>query len=710
MSFVHPILLAAGLAALAIPILIHLLMRRRRKPVRWAAMRFLVEAYKRQRRRRRIEQILLLTLRCLVVALLAVAIARLALGDRAERAAGTLVLIIDNSLTSALTDEDGRPALERLTRAALEELDRLSPERGDRVAVITGGGPATAPVSPATLARDGARRVIESIGSTDSALDLPGALGLAASAISPEARGVRIVVLSDWRRGTDPDDPPDAAPPGWTIDPALVRLIASRAATDEAPNLRLSAFTPGRDALFPMDTPAAAQAIVTVDREGADLPRVGATLRVEGIGAGAGVDQPVVLPEGRRSVRLPFTLPLPPADDLDLALRVSLRAEGSADRLANDSVSLRAVRLRETVRVGLIDARRGARGVGGFEAADWARVALTPEPLTPVRVVELDAAGLQSDDLAGLDAALLTRPDLLADAGWAALRAFIARGGTLVVFPPSDAPVHRWGDPFRETLGIEGELSREAIAIEPPARLSAAPGAAVLTMLSGELEALARGVTVSRMLSISGPRTGAALVTESGAPFLITPSPRLWVFTAPLDPAWTDLPAKPLVVPLLQEIVRRAAAPSRPATVTAGARFEAPAQSVELIDADSNARRSRSPDSGEFAPIDRAGVWTARSARGERLGLIVISPDHAAGRTEPTPPERVVERLRAAAPGLEPEWRESDDDSGEGVRAREARPDDAFAWIPFVIAALVALGESFIARRIARGGAEAAAP
>jgi hypothetical protein len=708
MPFAHPILLAAGLAALAIPILIHLLMRRRRKPVRWAAMRFLVEAYRRQRRRRRIEQVLLLTLRCLVVALLAVAIARLALGDRAERGATTLVLVIDNSLTSALTDADTNIALARLTDAALNELDRISPERGDRVAVIAGGGPATALVSPATLARDAARRIIETIEPTDSTFDLGGALRLASLSIPPETRGIRVVVLSDWRRGTDPDDGHDAEPPAWAIGADRVRLIASRPAADEVPNLRLAPFTPARDALFPMDTPAATQAIVTVEREGTDLPRVGATLRVEGIGAGVSAEQPVVLPEGRRSVRVPFTLPLPAADNLDLALRVSLHADGSADRLANDSVSLRAVRLPETVRVGLIDARRGTRPVAGFEASDWARVALTPEPLTPVRVVELDAAGLQADDLAGLDAALLTRPDLLAEAGWAALRVLVQRGGTLVVFPPADATVHRWGDPFRETLSAEGEFSREAVAFDPPVRLAPAPASAVLTMLSGELEGLARGVTVSRMLAISGARAGAALVTESGAPFLVTPAPRVWVFAAALDPSWTDLPAKPLFVPLLQEIVRRAAAPTRPATVTAGARFEAPAPSVELIEPDSGARVVPSPETGAFAPIRRAGVWTARSARGERLGLIVVSPDHAAGRTEPSPPERVVERLRAAAPGVEPGWIEGDDGSGGSVR--DARPDDAHAWIPFVLAALVALGESFIARRIARGGAEAVSP
>ena len=51
MTFLNTGLLAAGLGAVAIPILIHLLMRRRRQPVRWAAMRVLVEAYRQHKRR-----------------------------------------------------------------------------------------------------------------------------------------------------------------------------------------------------------------------------------------------------------------------------------------------------------------------------------------------------------------------------------------------------------------------------------------------------------------------------------------------------------------------------------------------------------------------------------------------------------------------------------------------------------------------------------
>ncbi|MBN8645264.1 MAG: BatA domain-containing protein, partial [Planctomycetes bacterium] len=76
MTFLHAGLAAAGFACVAIPIVIHLLFRRRRKPTPWAAMRFLLEAMRRQRRRLRLETLLLLAARCLMLACLAAAIAR----------------------------------------------------------------------------------------------------------------------------------------------------------------------------------------------------------------------------------------------------------------------------------------------------------------------------------------------------------------------------------------------------------------------------------------------------------------------------------------------------------------------------------------------------------------------------------------------------------------------------------------------------------
>jgi len=65
-----------GLTALLVPILIHLLNRSRAKVMDWGAMRFLLASLTSQNRRILIEEIILLILRCLLVGLVALAIAR----------------------------------------------------------------------------------------------------------------------------------------------------------------------------------------------------------------------------------------------------------------------------------------------------------------------------------------------------------------------------------------------------------------------------------------------------------------------------------------------------------------------------------------------------------------------------------------------------------------------------------------------------------
>src|SRR5438874_5524072 len=67
-------LLVAGIAV-SVPIIIHLLNRKRFRVVTWAAMRFLLAAQRKNSRRLRLEQLLLLAVRTLVVLLLVLAMA-----------------------------------------------------------------------------------------------------------------------------------------------------------------------------------------------------------------------------------------------------------------------------------------------------------------------------------------------------------------------------------------------------------------------------------------------------------------------------------------------------------------------------------------------------------------------------------------------------------------------------------------------------------
>ncbi|HUT34590.1 MAG TPA: PA14 domain-containing protein [Planctomycetota bacterium] len=77
-------LMLIGLAALLVPILIHLLNRSRAKILDWGAMRFLLASLTSQNRRILVEEIILLTLRCLLVALVVMAMAMPFLPTRSQ--------------------------------------------------------------------------------------------------------------------------------------------------------------------------------------------------------------------------------------------------------------------------------------------------------------------------------------------------------------------------------------------------------------------------------------------------------------------------------------------------------------------------------------------------------------------------------------------------------------------------------------------------
>src|SRR5215467_12386307 len=111
LPFLFPMMLL-GLAAVAIPILIHLLNRRRYDVVDWGAMQFL-QVSETTRRRLLIEEILLMLLRMGLIALMVLALAApFAVSPLLEKVGGRpnrdVVLIIDGSYSMGFTDGTGK--------------------------------------------------------------------------------------------------------------------------------------------------------------------------------------------------------------------------------------------------------------------------------------------------------------------------------------------------------------------------------------------------------------------------------------------------------------------------------------------------------------------------------------------------------------------------------------------------------------------------
>ena len=75
MSFLYPLFLA-GIAAISLPIILHMIRRHTRKRIAFSSLMFLRTTIPRFKNRSRPENLLLLTLRCLIICLLAIAFSR----------------------------------------------------------------------------------------------------------------------------------------------------------------------------------------------------------------------------------------------------------------------------------------------------------------------------------------------------------------------------------------------------------------------------------------------------------------------------------------------------------------------------------------------------------------------------------------------------------------------------------------------------------
>lgn len=236
LQFANPALLFGALL-LAVPLIIHLLNRRRNKRRPWAAMEFLLKAYRKQRRRLRRENLLLLLLRCLIPILLALAIARPSLRNAASLGASVgaahHIFVFDRSYSMGLRLPGDTTPFERAKQLATLMVDGLTRRSsGQKVTIILDGLRPTIPLrDDLNLGRVKDR--IAGLGTPlDTATDLTGALSEAADLVEDgDDTTARVYLFTDMQVrgfGSNPFDeedgagatPPRGATPGAAGDPS----------------------------------------------------------------------------------------------------------------------------------------------------------------------------------------------------------------------------------------------------------------------------------------------------------------------------------------------------------------------------------------------------------------------------------------------------------------------------------------------------------
>lgn len=622
MSFLAPGALGA-LALIGVPIVIHLLNKRQVKIVDWAPMKYLKLSLRTSRRKVRLEQLLLLLVRCLFVAALATALGRPtvpregALGWFAGGARASHVVVLDDSLSMGYAITAGGGSSFDLARAAVARLtEAMAP--GDALTLLGAVESERAVVRDAELRTLDVPALLEGLTPSDAAASWEEVLEEAGRVLDRAPYPVRdLVLVTDLRRE------------GWS---ASVRSLFERLSGE---GLSLKVIDVGFEAR---------RNVALLELEvapGVVVPGVPveltATLRNDGPEPVGPLTASVLVGETESARNVPV---LAPGQVLRLPLEVTFPDAGTQtvtvalpqDALAADDARAVAVDVRADVELLLVDGDPSSETFEG--ETDFLTVAFTVGDV-PWRVY----ADTDSEWLAAPPA----RVDLLVLANLASLtrehaqrvEEMVADGMGLMIFPGDQVDpelfelhLHRggagvspaaWGGRFDE--GVQG-LSVDPAGDSPLAALAALAPEALGTIrarsilevgigsdLVGEARVLARWDDAEGRPAVIEKRLGRGRVL-------------LWTVTA--DRVWSDWPVEPTFLLSVREAARRIADPGAGGLVhRAGAPIAldtrgAPVRQPTLLDADETSVGRLSVVEDEagsrvaFEGVRRAGTYTAR--------------------------------------------------------------------------------------------------
>lgn len=556
MSFLVTAALAVALLV-GVPIAAHLLRRSRAEEVDFPPTALVPAAQPVARKRRRLEDRLLLALRGAMIVALAVLGAtplircsRLSLSREAGGSVA-LALVLDDSLSMRAVTGD-RTRFERAVAGARELLDAT--REGDAVAIVLAGGPARLALA-ATTDLEHARRTLKEIEPSDRGTDLGAAVQIARSALKQlPHRDHRLVVLSDLAADDiPPGDPPVAAPlpnlRGPMHDCGIV--VAERSGRRVAATVACSSAHAARD-----------RKLELVSAKGAGGGSDAGTAKLgETLGSA-----PLEIQSGSQIVSI--ELPSP-------AVNVDARLTGSDAIAADDVAPVTDVEAGLTVGI-VADPSTASVTTGGPTILEQAMQVLPTRPLLRPMTVLPDRRA----ELDPLVAVILDDPSGIAAEARSALNEWISSGRVALAMLGPAAGSSQLGstlEPF--AVGAVRWEETKPIGLDPKS----------VSWLGVAGESLA-DLGAKRRTLLAGARPANSTIAASfadGAPFLVETriGRGLVLATAlPVSVEHSDFALRPGFLALLDYVVEQAARRSGPRRSAAGERWAFPAGSEVSIE------------------------------------------------------------------------------------------------------------------------------
>ena len=572
LTIINPGLLWAGTALASVPVIIHLLNRLRFKRVVWAAMEFLVAAHRKNARRVRIEHLILLIIRTLIVLLLAAALARPVLEGLLAtlgRSAVHRVLVIDDSFrmgAKAAAGVEGDAVIKQARKAATTLM--ASFDKRDGVSLVLVGSRPHVRIGAPSYNHEQIQAEIERLQASDSTGDETAALEETKKVLaeSHDLEKKIVYVITDatrtaWQAAEGKKLSAVAA--DLTKTAALVIVDVGRVSR---PNLAIHGIVPEKSAVT---TRIATRFRIEVENLG-DQPveNVTVDLTVDGQRA-----SPVALgtlaPHKSATGQWVWRFEQAGEHAVTAALE-----ESSRDAVAADSVRYLTVNVQPAVNVLLVDgepATGGRLGATGYLAAALDPRALGDESATEYAVTTIRDSELEAGRQEGQDFVILADVAALTAAQTAALERFVGDGGSLVVFLGKQVRAAEYNQTLYANgkgllpgslVGVLGstEAGEEAKGTKFDVKHFEHPALAAFKARDGA--GLDR-VDVHKYFQVKLPAeakdVSPILYFQDGNPAIVEKQferGRVVLVATTADAQWTALPRLPLYVPLVHEIMR----------------------------------------------------------------------------------------------------------------------------------------------------------